>query len=119
MVLVCRFHSKYCETEKLHLHLPRKSCHNLSATEGDQLSHCSLQARMIKAMRTGAINSIWSMDLQLASFGGVDLMTVSNKGRFQKYLPLLVDHEVLSLQCRHDIRYLLSRYVVEGVVWSK
>ena len=42
MLLVCQYHEKYIDTEKLYLHFLRKPYHNLSAVQPDQLSHCSV-----------------------------------------------------------------------------
>jgi len=70
--LVCRHHENKNETKRLHPHPPRRPFHNLSAVGSDQLSPCVMQPRLSRISKSGKFNSVFGMNIQQASYVGVD-----------------------------------------------
>ena len=114
--LVCRHHENKNETKRLHPHPPRRPFHNLSAVGSDQLSPCIMQPRLSRISKSGKFNSVFGMNIQQASYVGVDSMNVTTEGRFKKHNIIIMEHEALSVAGRDDINSLLSRKVEEGEI---
>ena len=73
-VMTCREHDD--GTTKSYIHPPRQPHHIIPRQMGDQLCHAVIKPRLIKPVKYGLKNNIYSMHEQRGSYQGVD--TIKN-----------------------------------------
>ncbi len=116
-ILTCRDHRKGCKQKMFHP--PRNPFGPLPAPFGDQLAPAVIVPRTIKPMKANAYSNSYQMHSMRGYYGGVDTLSIADRGRFDYDSNIARKYESLCLEGRNDVKGMVSRWKEDGKVLPK